>query len=317
MPTVTPFLNMTGFSIESYVEGIYRAYEDGHITYADYYVPESGQMQFSNHISWEINGVHYEGGLSFTNTRPLFDGIRLALDYFKGDPVRFLELGPGAGNACYELHCLAKTMGIDVDIHTVSYTPVNPFMPLLRSGNELLASLSSNPNLKIMEKGSHGCSWYILDEDVFRMPDEEIGQIFGKLDEPYIHHQYIGYYPKNMDLPSVGFDIIYDMFGPLHRKNVGTIIDAYSRLSEKGMLFFVFHERYEPGQIMLEGTKRRLTPIFSKRDTVIVDTQNHSAIVAKENNALALRFRKKFKSKFQTVAANDMNDFLKWLQSDP
>ena len=149
------------------------------------------------------------------------------------------------------------------------------------------------------------------------MPDEEIGQIFGKLDEPYIHHQYIGYYPKNMDLPSVGFDIIYDMFGPLHRKNVGTIIDAYSRLSEKGMLFFVFHERYEPGQIMLEGTKRRLTPIFSKRDTVIVDTQNHSAIVAKENNALALRFRKKFKSKFQTVAANDMNDFLKWLQSDP
>ena len=208
-------------------------------------------------------------------------------------------------------------MHIDVKIHTASYTPVNPYMPLLRSGNELLASLSSNPHLKIMEKGPHGFSWYILDEDVFRMPAEEFGQIYGKLDEPYIHHQYIGYYPKNMDPPSAGFDIIYDMLGPLHREDVGSIVDAYSRLSEKGMLFFVFHERYEPGKIMLEGAKRRLTPIFNKRDTVVVDTQNHSAIVARENNPLALCFRKKFKSKFQTIVAYDMIDFLRWLHRGP
>jgi len=305
------------FSLASYREGIHRADEEGRITYADQYVPESGEMRFSNHISWEVNGVHYEGGLSFTNTRPLFDGIRLALAYFRDEPLTFLELGPGAGNACHELYCLAKTMNIPVEIHTASYTPVNPYMPLLRSGDELLASLSSNPHLKIMEKGPHGCSWYILDEDVFRMPHEALGQIYGKLNDPYIHHQHIGYYPRNMDLPSAGFDIIYDMFGPLHREDVGSIVDAYSRLSERGMLFFVFHERYAPGKIMLEGIKRRLTPIFSKRDTVVVDTQNHSAIVVKKKNALALRFRKKFKSKFQTVAADDMMDFLKWLHGDP
>jgi hypothetical protein len=305
------------FSLASYIEGIHRADEEGRITYADQYVPESGEMLFSNHISWEVNGVHYEGGLSFTNTRPLFDGIRLALGHFGGEPLTFLELGPGAGNACYELNCLAKKMHIDVEIHTASYTPVNPYMPLLCSGNELLENLSSNISLKILEQGPHGCSWYILDEDVFRMPDEELGQIYGKLDEPYIHHQYIGHYPKNVDLPSLEFDMIYDMFGPLHRKDVGSIVDAYSRLSEKGVLFFIFHEGYEPGKIMLEGAKRRMTPIFNKRDSVVVDTQNHLALVARENNPLALRFRKKFESKFQTLVAYDMIDFLKWLHSDP
>ena len=298
------------------MEGIHRAFEEGRIAYAEHYVPESGEMQFSNHISWEVNGVVYEGGLSFTNTRPLFDGIRLVLNHFGGEPLTFLELGPGAGNACYELHCLAKAMHIDVKIHTASYTPVNPYMPLLCSGDELLARLSSNPHLKVMEKGPHGCSWYILDKDVFRLSDEELGQMYGKLDEPYIHHQYIGYYPKDMDPPSARFDIIYDMFGPLHRKDVGSIVDAYSRLSEKGVLFFVFHERYAPGKMMLEGAKRRLTPIFDERDTVVVDTQNYLAMVARENNPLALHFRKKFKSEFQTFEAHDMMGFLKWLQGD-
>jgi hypothetical protein len=308
---------MKSFSLASYIEGIQRAREEGRITYAGRYAPESGQMRVSNHISWEINGVVYEGGLSFTNTRSLFLGIRLALEHFGDGPLTFLELGPGAGNACYELYCLAKKMKIHVEIHTASYTPINPYMPLLCSGDELLARLSSNPHLKIMEKGPHGSSWYILDEDVFRMPDDALGQIYGKLDEPYIHHQYIGYYPQNMDPSSAGFDIIYDMFGPLHRKDVGSIVDAYSRLSEKGILFFVFHEGYEPGKIMLEGAKRRLTPIFDKKDTVVVDTQNYLAMVARQNNPFALGFRKKFKSEFQTVVAHDMVNFLKWLLGAP
>ena len=274
-------------------------------------------MRFSNHISWEISGISYEGGLSFTNTRPLFDGIRLALAYFKNEPLTFLELGPGAGNACYELSRLTKTMNMDVTIHTASYTPVNPYMPLLCSGDELLNTLSSNPHLKIMEKSAHGCSWYILDEDVFRMSHETLSQIYATLDDPYIHHQHIGYYPMDMDLPSAGFDIIYDMFGPLHREDVASIVDAYSRLSEKGLLFFVFHERYAPGKMMLEGAKKRLTPIFDAHDMVVVDPQHYSAMVARENNPLSLRFRKKFKSKFQTFEALDMMGFLKWLQGDP
>jgi len=304
------------FSLASYREGIHRAHKAGHITYVDSYVPESGEMRFSNHISWDINGIHYEGGLSFTNTRPLFDGIPLALAYFENQPLTFLELGPGAGNACHELYSLSKTMNMDVTIHTASYTPINPYMPLLRSGDELLASLSPSPHLKIMEKGPHGCSWYILDEDVFRMPHEALHQIYGKLNDPYIHHQHIGYYPGELDLPSAGFDIIYDMFGPLHREDVGSIVDAYARLSEKGMLFFVFHERYAPGKIMLEGAKKRLTPIFDAHDMVVVDTQHYSAMVARENNPLARRFRKKFKSEFQTFEAHDMMGFLKWLQGD-
>lgn len=306
-------MEMKEFSLVSYMEGIQRAREKGRITCAENYVPESGEMRFSNHISWEINGVVYEGGLSFTNTRPLFYGIHLALEHFRDEPLTFLELGPGAGNACYELYCLAKKLGIPLKIHAASYTPINPYMPLLCSGDELLARLSSNSHLKIMEKRPHGCSWYILDKDVFRLSDEELGQIYGKLDEPFVHHQYMGYYPRNMEAPSARFDIIYDMFGPLHRKDVGAIVDAYSRLSEKGILFFVFHEKYQPGRIMLEGARRRLTPLFDKRDTVVVDTRNYLAMVARENNPLALRFRKKFNSEFQTVVAHDMVDFLKWL----
>lgn len=86
-------------NLAAYREGIHRAHRAGHITYSKQYVPESGEMRFSNHISWDINAIHYEGGLSFTNTRPLFDGIRLAFGYFEDDSLTFLELGPGAGNA--------------------------------------------------------------------------------------------------------------------------------------------------------------------------------------------------------------------------
>ena len=174
---------MKRFSLASYTEGIHRAHAEGRITYADHYTPESGAMQYSNHISWEVNGVYYEGGLSFTNTRSLFHGIRRVMGDYRGKSIHFFELGPGAGNACYELHCIARTMHIDVEIHTASYTPVNPYMPLLRAGDELLAHLSSSRHLKILEQNAQGCSWYIRDTDLFRMPDEKISQICWKAPE--------------------------------------------------------------------------------------------------------------------------------------
>jgi hypothetical protein len=46
------------FSLASYREGIHRAHKAGHITHVDSYVPESGEMRFSNHISWDIKGIH-------------------------------------------------------------------------------------------------------------------------------------------------------------------------------------------------------------------------------------------------------------------
>ena len=54
---------------------------------------------------------------------------------------------------------------------------------------------------------------------------------------------------------------------------------------------------------MLEGAKRRLTQIFNPKDTVVVDTQHYRAMVAGENNPVALHFRKEFKSEFQTFEA--------------
>ena len=63
--------DMIDNSIESYLNGIQGAHDEGLIEYASHYVPEPGIMKFSNHVPWEIDGVKYQGCLSLTNTRPL------------------------------------------------------------------------------------------------------------------------------------------------------------------------------------------------------------------------------------------------------
>jgi hypothetical protein len=311
---------MIDITIESYLEGIHRGHDEGLIQYAPYYVPEGGIMTFSNHVPWEINGVKYKGELSLTNTRSLADVVEPALHFFGDSTIRFLELGPGAGNACYELYCLAKQRGETVQISTVSYTPINPYMPILLSGNKLLQVLWGNKYLKFMAEGPQGPLWYILTEEVFHIQNEEGTQIFGQLDEPYINHQYIGSYPENIDLGADTFDFIYDIYGPIGGKDLKPINDAYSRLSERGILFFLFDRRYALGTTIIEGAKKDSTDIFDESDSVIVDIRSDTAIIAKKGNKLSSSLKKrllekKLDPKKQTMSTYNMPGLLLNLQS--
>ncbi len=303
---------MNPFSIESYLEGIRRAHREGLITFGAYGVVSPDVMEHSNHIPWEVDGVPYDGVLSMANTRSLYDVIKTVLVLFKDTPpVDYLEIGPGAGNACYETYALAKSQAMDVRISAASLTPINPYMPLLLSGNQLRNVLTNSPKFEISRADSPEPLWHIPTKEAFRLQTDNKIKIFGKLSEPYIHHQYIGSYPGQMPLGDRIFDIVYDMYGPLHRESLDPIQDAYSRLSDKGVLFFVFHPKYTPGKIMLDGARKKSTPLFNATDLVLVDLSNASAMVAKENSRLSLLLRNKWNLEPQTLSTHNMIVFMR------
>jgi SAM-dependent methyltransferase len=300
---------------EIYLAGVRRACQEGLIRVSDSYEPEPGVMPFSNHIDWQVGSTLYPGVMSFTNTRPLYAAIPRILDYYRNSKIRYLELGPGAGNALYDFSRRARQSGIAIHICTASYSPVNPFAPLLLCGDELFAMFSDNPAMEIIEKGPQGCLWRIQTEAVFRFQNETSQSIFGESSEAFIHRQYVGDFCEKGLLESQHFDIIYDMHGPLHRRQIDPLSNAYARLSDQGVLLFVFNAKYPPGQLMLEGAQRGYIPLFKKSDAVIVDPGAHCALVAKQDSPLARRFGEKYPQKPQAVTANRMMDFLRWLDT--
>jgi hypothetical protein len=272
-------------------------------------------MPFSNHIDWKIGETFYEGALSPANTRPLYELIPRVLSFYSDRRVRFLELGPGAGNACYELFLFCGKTGIDAFVSTVSYTPINPYMPMLLSGERLFDILAECPEMQILEKGLDACLWKISTNAAFAWQEKCEKRIFGTTEKPFIHFQWVGDYPSGIVFEAEKFDIVYDMHGPLHRRETLPLLDAYSRLSQTGVLFFVFNPKYPPGQIMLEGVRKKYISLFDPSDSVIVDTSAGSALVAKPQSPMAKRFGAKFPKKPQTVPARDMIEFMKWLQT--
>ena len=296
-----------------YLEGIRKACRHGLIQVSDSYEPETGVMPFSNHIDWKIGNTLYPGVLSFTNTRPLYVVIPRILNYYRDANVRYLELGPGAGNALFKFSMIVRQYGVAAHICTVSYTPVNPFAPLLLSGDELFSTFSDNPDMEILEEGSQGCLWRIQTEAVFRFQNERGQPIFGETPEAFIHLQHIGDFCDKGILKSQQFDIIYDMHGPLHRREIEPIAYAYAHLSDQGVMFFVFNAKYPPGQMMLGGSRCGTIPLFRKSDMVVVDTGANSALIARENSPLAKRFETKYPQRPQTVTASRMMDFFDWL----
>lgn len=300
---------------EIYLAGIRKACREGLIQISDAYEPEPGVMPFSNHIDWKVGNTLYPGVLSFTNTRPLYAAIPGILNYYRNSGVRYVELGPGAGNALFEFSQIARQYDVAIHICTASYTPVNPYAPLLLSGDELYAALADNPAMEIIEKSSQGCLWRIQTEEVFRFHNEMNQPVFGESPEAFIQLQYIGDFCQGGLLQSQQFDIIYDMHGPLHRRQIEPITAAYAHLSDIGTMFFVFNAKYPPGRMMLEGARRGAIPLFRKSDAVVVDPGAHCALVAREHSPLAKRFQAKYPKKPQTVAASRMMEFFRWLQS--
>jgi hypothetical protein len=299
-----------------YLEDVRQACLEGLIQVSAFYEPEPGVMPFSNHIDWKIGDTLYPGVISFTNTRPLYAAIPRILSYYRDSDIRYLELGPGAGNALFEFSLTARKYGVAAHICTASYTPVNPFAPLMLSGDQLFAMLSDNPEMEIIEKGAQGCLWRIPTEEVFRFQNETDQPVFGESREAFIHRQCIGDFCTEGLVGSEPFDIIYDMHGPLHRRQIEPITQAYAHLSDQGTMFFVFNAQYPPGQTMLEGARRGTIPLFRKSDAVVVDPNANCALIARESSPLARRFQMKFPKRPQTVAASRIMDFFRWLDGN-
>jgi SAM-dependent methyltransferase len=303
--------------MEFYLDGIQRARNEGLIVVAPRYDADPGVLKYSNHVPWQFNGITYQGILSLTNTRPLHPVIRLVIYLFPDSAIRFLELGPGAGNACYELYRLAKTMGKQVIISAASYSPINPFMPIVLSGSRLLFALRRNPALDMAEQGPQGSLWFIATDAAFDSQNDSGEVIFNVLDEPYIACQYIGNYPRSPDLGEQRFDVIYDMLGPLHGEDEDSLQDAYMRLTERGLLFFMTDPRYALGQRLLEEARKGHIYRFHDSDAVIVDLSSHLVLVAKARCSLSTLLNERMKSRPQTVPISDMIGFLRWLIGDP
>jgi hypothetical protein len=300
---------------EIYLEGVRKARRNGLIRVSDAYTPEPGVMPFSNHIDWKAGNTFFPGVLSFTNTRPLYTAIPRILNDYRHSKIRYLELGPGAGNALFKFSQIAREYDVAVHICTASYTPVNPFAPLLLCGDELYGILSDHPAMEIIEKGSQGCLWRIQTEAVFEFQNETNQPIFGESPDAFIHRQYVGDFCQEELLEPQHFDIIYDMHGPLHRRQIAPLAYAYAHLSDEGVMFFAFNAKYPPGQMILEGARLGSIPLFRKSDAVIVDPGAHCALIARENSPLAIRFKKKYPNKPQTVPASHLMEFFRWLDA--
>lgn len=300
-------------SLDAYMAGIGHAREQGLIKIAPHYTPAPGVMKYSNHVPWEVNGITFSGKLSLTNTRPLHPVIKLAVNFFKNETLRFLELGPGAGNACYELYRLSKAIGQTARIHAASYTPINPFMPIVLSGPRLLKALTTHPNLNMVEEGPQGSLWFIPTATVFDAQRKTGMKIFDCLDEPYINRQYIGDYPQSPDLGYQPFNLIYDMLGPLHGDDQDALRDAYSRLSDEGLLFFLIDPRYQPGEAILDAAATKHIDLFDDTDSVVVDVKSHSVLIAKGNSNLSQLLKKETGATSQTTPTHDIIGLMQWL----
>jgi SAM-dependent methyltransferase len=300
----------------AYLEGIRRARAEGLIEVASRYDADPGVLQYSNHVPWEIGGVSYPGRLSLTNTRPLHPVIKLALYIFGEDTIRFLELGPGAGNACYELYRLSRALGKKVHICACSFSPVNPYMPIVLSGSRLLRALEGNPAMERAEEGPQGPLWFIGTEAAFETHRQGVETIFQVLDEPYIDHQYIGRYPESPDLGDRRFDVIYDMLGPLHGDEQEAVDDAYGRLTERGFLFFQMDPRYPLGNGIIDGARKGRVTRFAASDTVLVAPGGQLVLVAREACPVSLLVREKLDAPPQAIPLSDITAFLQWLIRD-
>lgn len=300
-------------SLDAYMAGIDHAREQGLITIAPHYAPSPGVMKYSNHVPWEANGITFPGKLSLTNTRPLHPVIKLALNFFKDETLRYLELGPGAGNASYELYRLSKVIGQTLHIHTASYTPINPFMPMVLSGSRLQKILTTNSNLNMVEEGPQGSLWFISTQAVFDTQKQTGIKIFDSLEEPYINRQYIGEYPKSPALGNQPFNLIYDMLGPLHGDDHNALRDAYARLSDDGLLFFLIDPRYHLGETILDAAVTKHVEFFDDTDLVVVDVNSHSVLIAKGNSKIAHLLKKETGVTSQTTPTLNITGLMQWM----
>jgi hypothetical protein len=168
-----------------YLQGIRRAEQDGLIDYA--------RKNIDDRLVASDDHGHIRHGdgppllLTYTNTRPLSFIARQILDLYRNDSdVRFLELGPGAGVACATVNRLLP----DAKIDTISLTPLNPYLRF---------------------------RWDDMHDRIAEPFSQEkcLLRFYSSCSLPFVHNQYIGKFPSEIDLPKENYHFIYENYGAI------------------------------------------------------------------------------------------------------
>jgi hypothetical protein len=254
-----------------YLRGIRRAEQDGRIDYARKDI-DNRLVVLDDH-----GHIHHGDGppllLTYTNTRPLSFIARQILDlYSNGSDVRFLELGPGAGVACATVNRLLP----DAKIDTVSLTPLNPYLRFRWDDmHERIAEPSSRE--KCLLRFYRSCSL------------------------PFVHNQYIGRFPSEIELPKENYHFIYENYGAIFYNFLPngngapvelaptSISAALSLLRRDGTMLIMASD----GSYRMEDALESMTS-----DTDVIVTckrtatyRNFPSIVARQESPLSARLR--------------------------
>ncbi len=294
-----------------------------------------------NKGGFEPDFYSYRKGIMIANTRPLFrEGGRILSAIIKnaeqsGKKVNVLEVGAGVGRALFEM----SQMG-NINLDTVSLTPIAPHIFLKRSSEEVFGMIANkiteDNNLNIpslneymnKEKDQHseykGKRMYEemnRDEKIRYINDIKLSaipfsvlfelqqhgfDIFGHLQEPYISHQFIGnFFDDEINFSGKEYNFIYDRYGGIYYSMLKndhdrTLLKAASALSREGIIF-----------LALETDWYDLYRTIERQDELVAIFLDSAAIIMRKDSETFKRIKANFDlendSKYYNLEQNDKN----------
>jgi hypothetical protein len=257
-----------------YLLGIRRAEQDGLIDYARNDIDD--QLVVSDGYGHICHGDGAPLLLKYTNTRPLSFIARQVLSLYRNDSdVRFLELGPGAGVACATMNRLLPGAKID----TISLTPLNPY-------------------LRFRWDDMHD---HITEITEPFLPEKRLSSFYSLCSLPFVHNQYIGRFPTEIDLPKRNYHFIYENHGaifynfhpnendePMELAQT-SISSALSLLRPDGTMLIMASDGSHGMEDVLESTTTDTDVIVTCKRTAA--WHSFPCIVARKESPLSTRLR--------------------------
>lgn len=219
------------------------------------------------------------GMLHYWNTRGLVAETRKLLEHLsEGRPIRFLDLGHGAGLACTQARRLAERKKRDIVIHAAGLQPVSPFRGLAKNVVEIAEAL---PESAILPEGMGELA---AAADSFRQAARAVitkqNRVGLRLDvalaldarlklglfrapkngRPIIDRQYIGRMVEDYGgIPGGPYDLIQDAYGPLtHSENPDALTLAAASLAPEGALLITECKGKSPSGALVTSQGYRL-----------------------------------------------------------
>jgi methylase of polypeptide subunit release factors len=179
----------------------------------------------------------FHNGLWGANTRGLvsegeniFDQLLAARTGQRGK-VKVLDLGAAGGVEAGQMFVKGQQAGLEMQIDTVSLSPIAPRLRIKKSMQEIKALWK--------EKFQQDAPEYISLESAIELQNKG-WDIFELLAAPFVNRQYIGAYSK-ADIRGT-YDYIHDQWGPFFHKETGCTLDTYLAktlplLEKEGILY--------------------------------------------------------------------------------